>query len=102
MSNGILVHRLGGSTSNNRLQPDAFTILKANTIYVNETGDQMRGDLNMNQNKIINVSSESDIITKEALNVNNINLREDITKTINENNTKLKQLIIITVNENIE
>jgi hypothetical protein len=47
--------------------PDVLTIPKANSLYLNEFGDQMKGVLDMNNNKITNVAEPTeskDVSTK--------------------------------------
>jgi hypothetical protein len=62
--NNILVAIDGGSYASKNstsVQPDVLTISKANSIYLNEHGDKMKGVLDMNNNKIINVAEPTEI-----------------------------------------
>jgi hypothetical protein len=48
-----LVNFAGGTTSFQAvLPPDILTISKGDSIYINDSGDSMRGDLNMQGHKI--------------------------------------------------
>ena len=65
--NNILVAIDGGSSTYSSLPPDVLTIRKANSIYLNEHGDKMKGVLDMSNNKIINIAEPTelrDITTK--------------------------------------
>ena len=61
--NSILVNIGGGpyiSSSSVTIPQDVLTVPKANSIYLNEHGDKMKGVLDMTNNKIINLGLPSD------------------------------------------
>ena len=62
--NNMLVAIDGGSYASQNstsVQPNVLTISKANSIYLNEHGDKMKGVLDMSNNKIINVAEPTEI-----------------------------------------
>ena len=57
-----------GSSFNNETSSNGLTIQKANSIYINETGDTMNGDLNMNNHQITNLANpvnDGDAVNKQ-------------------------------------
>jgi hypothetical protein len=61
-NNNILVCLDGSSFfPSNTVPSDVLTISKANDLFVNEHGDDMKGILDMKNNKIINVAEPTDI-----------------------------------------
>jgi hypothetical protein len=68
-NNNILVCLDGSSFfPSNAVPPDVLTVSKANDLFVNEHGDDMKGILDMKNNKIINVAEPTnakDVPTKE-------------------------------------
>jgi hypothetical protein len=74
-----------------------LTIPKANQLYVNETGDLMKGQLNMNNNKIINVSAPTDskdCTNKEYIDKELIRSENDLVKEIESQINKLTQQVL--------
>ena len=61
--NNPLINFAGGKINTNSFSNFSNTLTKqqADNIYVNEKGDSMKGDLDMKNNKIINVQDPKDL-----------------------------------------
>ena len=59
--NNPLVNFGGGTINNYFSSFNALTKQQADNIYVNEKGDSMKGNLDMKNNKIINVQNPKDL-----------------------------------------
>jgi len=93
--NNLLVNFAGGTINTNSFS-NTLTKQQADNIYVNEKGDSMKGDIDMKNNKIINVQDPKDLqdVTTKRYTDSNFATIFVLNNTVKNIPIKLKQFFL--------